>query len=107
MTGIYRNSPSKKITRNQKMTRDPFDIPEIARLRDWANACVERDALHRKQSITIKAPLVTTYKVKSLNSSKVYSLTERNDHWTCNCPAMQFYSNRGYCKHIRGIKKNA
>ena len=75
------------------MTRDPFDIPEIARLRDWANACVERDALHRKQSITIKAPVVTTYKVKSLNSSKVYSLTERNNHWTCNCPAMQFYSN--------------
>ncbi len=102
MTGIYRNSPSKKIHAAEKNM-----AKTIQELRDWANACVERDALHRKQSITIKAPLVTTYKVKSLNSSKVYSLTERNDHWTCNCPAMQFYSNRGYCKHIRGIKKNA
>ena len=103
MTGIYRNSPSKKISRNQKNMRDPFEIPEIARLRDWANSRV----LAHRQSTTIKAPVVKTYKVKSLNSSKVYSLTERNDHWTCNCPAMQFYSNRGYCKHIRGIKKNA
>ena len=100
MTGIYRNSPSKKIHAAEKnmMTKT------IQELRDWANSCV---AAHEKQSITISAPIVKTYKVKSLNSSKVYSLTERNDHWTCNCPAMQFYSNRGYCKHIRGIKKNA
>ena len=73
----------------------------IQELRDWANDCVQRDLLER-QAITIKAPTVTTYKVESFNSSKkVYTLTERLNHWTCSCPAYQFYSNRGYCKHIR------
>ena len=76
----------------------------IRELQDWANAQVQRDLLERQQAITIKAlPVVkTTYKIKSLNSSKkVYTLTERLNHWTCSCPAYQFYSNRGYCKHIR------
>ena len=75
----------------------------IRELQDWANAQVQRDLLER-QVITIKAPTVTTYKVESLNSSKTYTLTERLNHWTCNCPAMQFYSNRGYCKHIKKVK---
>ena len=73
----------------------------IQELRDWANSCVQRDLLER-QIITIKAPVVTTYKITSFNSSKkVYTLTERLNHWSCSCPAYQFYSNRGYCKHIR------
>ena len=76
----------------------------IQELRDWANACVERDLLQRQKSITISAPTVTTYKVERLNSSKTYTLTERLNHWTCSCPAMQFYSNRGYCKHIKKVK---
>ena len=80
-------------------------MKSIQELRDWANACVERDLLERRQSITIKAlPVIKTYKVESFNSSKVYTLTERNNHWTCTCPAYQFYSNRGYCKHIKKVK---
>jgi len=81
-------------------------IKSIQELQDWANSCVQRDLLER-QVITIKAPTVTTYKVESFNSSKTYTLTERLNHWSCSCPAYQFYSNRGYCKHIRKQVKNA
>ena len=109
MAAIYRNRRFEFFFDESLIQRAaaPFIIATMIKsiqdLRDWANDCVRRDLLER-QSITISAPVVTTYKIGSHNSSKVYTLTERLNHWTCNCPAMHFYSNRGYCKHIKQVK---
>ena len=106
MTGIYRNSSSEKISTNQKMTRDPFDIPEIARLRDWANSCVQRGLVKKEEKhIAISTP--TVYNIpSSTNRNRVYSVQrDLGNIWTCDCPAMQYYS--GYCKHIKQVQDNA
>ena len=77
----------------------------VQELRDWANGCVERDTAERqKSSIAISAP--TVYNVKSANRNRVYSIRDLGNLWTCDCPAMQFYSNRGYCKHIKQVLHN-
>ena len=78
----------------------------VRQLRDWANGCIERDMASRSSSIAISTPVV--YAIKSINRNRVYSIRDLgNTQWTCDCPAMQFYSNRGYCKHIKQVQNNA
>lgn len=79
----------------------------VRQLRDWANGCIERDMAARNlKSIAISTPKV--YAIKSTNRNRVYSIRDLgNTQWTCDCPAMQFYSNRGYCKHIKQVQNNA
>ena len=75
----------------------------VQELRDWANGCVDRYMAERS-SIAISTP--TVYNVKSANRNRVYSIRDLGTLWTCDCPAMQFYSNRGYCKHIKQVLQN-
>jgi len=81
----------------------------VQQLRDWANGCVERDTQARERQqqklIAISTPVV--YAIKSINRNKVYSIRDLGTLWTCDCPAMQYYSNRGYCKHIKQVQQNA
>ena len=78
----------------------------VQQLRDWANGCIERDMAARQKSIAISTPKVV-YAIKSINRNRVYSIRDLgNTQWTCDCPAMQFYSNRGYCKHIKQVLQN-
>ena len=100
MTGIYRNSSSEKISRNH------FFMKTIQELRDWANGCVQRGLAEEEKRIAISTP--TVYTIKSINRNRVYSIRDLGTLWTCDCPAMQFYSNRrGYCKHIKQVQNNA
>ena len=77
----------------------------VQQLRDWANGCIERDMAERSSSIAISTPKV--YAIKSINRNRVYSIRDLGTIWTCDCPAMQYYSNRGYCKHIKQVQNNA
>ena len=77
----------------------------VQELRDWANGCVKRDTAERSSSIAISTP--TVYAIKSINRNRVYSIRDLGNIWTCDCPAMQYYSNRGYCKHIKQVQNNA
>ena len=79
----------------------------VQQLRDWANGCVTRDMAARRnlKSIAISTPRV--YAIKSINRNRVYSIRDLGTIWTCDCPAMQYYSNRGYCKHIKQVLQNA
>ena len=78
----------------------------VQELRDWANGCVTRDMAERQgKLLAISTPVV--YAIKSINRNKVYSIRDLGTLWTCDCPAMQYYSNRGYCKHIKQVQNNA
>ena len=79
----------------------------VQQLRDWANGCVTRDMAARRnlKSIAISTPVV--YAIKSINRNRVYSIIDLGTIWSCDCPAMQYYSNRGYCKHIKQVLQNA
>ena len=79
----------------------------VQQLRDWANGCIERDMAARNlKSIAISTPR-KVYAIKSINRNRVYSIRDLGTIWTCDCPAMQYYSNRGYCKHIKQVQNNA
>jgi hypothetical protein len=43
-----------------------------------------------------------SWKVESSKPGKFYDVTETNNVWGCNCPAMNFF--RGDCKHIKAKK---
>ena len=104
MTSVYINSLSNFFSTNQKMTKT------IQELRDWANFCVQRGLAEQQEQqekrIAISTP--TVYNIpSSTNRNRVYSIRDLGTLWTCDCPAMQFYSNRGYCKHIKQVQNNA
>ena len=42
--------------------------------------------------------------VLNADATKVYTVTCKEGHWACSCPAWKFHSPRHDCKHIDAVK---
>ena len=70
----------------------------ITKLRQWADACVERERATRK--VRTKSPIQVARFMSTTTRGVAYDLIKWHGKFQCTCPGFQY---RKRCKHVDAV----